>query len=442
MSQKQKYLVSLAVIFTLVGTAVYGLFTKGIDLGLDLKGGLNIILTAKDTPKTPVNSKTMEQALFIMRNRIDKLGVTEPSIEQHGKRNIIVQLPGIKDAKKAIEVIGQTALLEFAIVNKKYEGHATEQMNIALAKGEKVLGKILMTGEAISGAAAGYNTENPAATDYEVKLNFTSKGADQFANVTSKNVKKRLAIILDGKIITAPTIQQAITDGNGVINGIQSMEEAKKIALVLQTGQLPFKLDISQQQEVGPTLGKDSLKAAMVAAIAGFILVALFMMAFYRIFGLITWISLASFTTLLLGLMIPLDIFLEAIGRPGISLSLPSIAGIILMIGVAADSSIIVFERIKEEVREGISLRSALDVGFSHGFRTFLDADLVTFLTASVLFYLGIGPVRGFALILMAGIVIDLTVSLLFTRAVLRLIAANNWIRNPALIGLRGVQSD
>jgi len=437
LNQKQKYILSLAIILILAGLSIFGLFSRGLGLGLDLKGGLNIVLTAKDGPKTPVNQKTMDQALFIMRNRIDKLGVSEPSIEQHGKRNIILQLPGIRDANKAIKIIGQTALLEFKIVEAKYNSKDTFQMNQALAKKEKVLGPTLMTGEGLSSASAGYDTENPAATSYVVKLDFTSDGADKFADVTSKNINKRLAVVLDGQVMTAPTIKSAITDGSGVIEGISTLEEAKKVALVLQTGQLPFKLGISQQQEVGPTLGKDSLNAAFIAGLVGFALVALFMLAFYRVFGLITWISLAIFTSLLLGSMVLLDYFLQSVGAAGISLSLPSIAGIILMIGVAADSSIIVFERIKEEVREGKGFRSSLDVGFTHGFKTFLDADLVTFITATVLFWLGIGPVRGFALTLMLGIFVDLTVSLLFTRSILKLIAANNWIKNPSLIGLK-----
>jgi len=443
LSQKQKYLTSIILIFLLAGASIYGLVKRNIDLGLDIRGGLNVILTAKGTKKNPVNKRTMEQALFIMRNRVDKLGVSEPTIEQHGSRNIIVQLPGVKDAKKAINIIGQTALLEFAIVQDKYQGQDVEKLNKALEKKEKVLGETLMTGDALTSASAGFDQEVKAQNSYIVSLNFTNKGADDFASVTAKkNKNKGLAIVLDGKIITAPNINEPITGGKAQIEGIDTLEEAKEVALVLQTGQLPFKLEIAQQQQVGPTLGKDSLNAALIAMIIGFILVALYMLIYYRLFGLIAWASLAAFASLLFGSLLLLDIIMESVGAVGISLSLPSIAGIILMIGIAADSSIIVYERIKEEVREGRSLRSAIDVGFSRGFKTFLDADLVTFLTAAILFNFGIGPIKGFAMILMVGIFIDIVVSLMFKRSVLKLIAINNWIKNPALIGIRGVNSE
>lgn len=443
MSQKQKYLTSVILIFLLAGASIYGLVKRNIDLGLDIRGGLNVILTAKGTKKNPVNKRTMEQALFIMRNRVDKLGVSEPIIEQHGSRNIIVQLPGVKDAKKAINIIGQTALLEFGIVQDKYtQEPEINDLNKALKKKEKVLGETLMTGDALTSASAGFDQEVKAQNSYIVSLKFTNKGADDFAKITANNKNKRMAIVLDGKIITAPTIQEEITGGSAQIEGIDSLEEAKEVALVLQTGQLPFKLEIAQQQQVGPTLGKDSLNAALIAMIIGFILVALYMLIYYRIFGLIAWAALAAFAALLFGSLLLLDIMMESVGAAGISLSLPSIAGIILMIGIAADSSIIVFERIKEEVREGRSLRSAIDIGFSRGFKTFLDADLVTFLTAAILFNFGVGPIKGFAMILMVGIFIDIIISLLFKRSILKLIAINNWIKNPALIGIRGANSE
>ena len=442
MSQKNKYILSIIFVFILVGASIYGLMAKGLGLGLDLNGGLSVVLTAKETSKTRVNERTMKQALFIMRNRVDKLGVSEPSIERHGKKNIIVQLPGIKDPKKALDIIGQTALLEFAIVKDEHNSKSVAELNKMLEKGEKPLGKALMRGDAISNASGGFaqSQQNSLGNQYEVTMNFTSKGAQAFGDITSKNVNKSLAIILDNKIMTAPNIQTAITDGNAVIEGMESLEEAKRVALVLQTGQLPFELEVSQQQQVGPTLGQDSLNAALMAAIIGFALVALYMIAYYRVLGLIAWLSLGAFASLLFGAMVLLDILLGAAGVAGISLSLPSIAGVILLIGIAADSSIIIFERIKEEVRSGKSLRSAFDAGFSHGFRTFLDADLVTFLTAAVLFYFGIGLVKGFALTLMVGIFIDIFVSLVFKRSILKLIAVNNWIKNPALIGLKGLK--
>lgn len=440
MNQKRKNYIYLFVIIALAVVSAYGLFARGLGLGLDLKGGLNVVLTAKDTPKNPVNDKTMEQALFIMRSRVDKLGVSEPSIEQHGKNNIIVQLPGVKDSDEALDIIGKTALLEFAIVEEKYKNRPVFELNDAKAKGEKVLGPTLLTGDSVSNASPQFAPQG--GSGYQVNLQFKGKGIDKFGEITTKYTKKQLAIVLDGSIITAPTIQQPLTTGDGVITGMDSFEEAKKVSLVLQTGQLPFELKISQQQQVGPTLGKDSLKAAFIAAIIGFILVALFMLGFYRVFGLISIIGLGLYILLLLGSMVLLDIILGAAGLAGISLSLPSMAGLILMIGVAADSSIIIFERIKEETRSGRSFRTAIDTGFSHGFQTFLDADLVTFLTAAILFYFGIGLVKGFALTLMLGITVDLIISLFYKRSVLKIIASKDLIKNPSWIGLKEVKNE
>jgi len=438
LSRKSKYALSLAVVVIIAALSIYGVFAKPPGLGLDLKGGLNVVLTAEGNKESPITQKGMDQAIFIIRERVDRLGVAEPSIEQQGPKNIIIQLPGIKNPEQAIKVIGQTALLEFALVDDKYKDKTELQLNLDKSQGKPVLGKTLLTGKSIEKASASFGSgQDQLQSEPEVDFTLNPTATTQFADITSKNTDKRLAIVLDDKIITAPTIQTPITDGSGRITGIGSIEEAKRLALVLQTGNLPFKMTFSQTQNVGPTLGRDSLIAGLYAGIIGFALVALFMLGFYRVFGLITWFSLAIFGCLLAGFLVLLNIILSSLGSAGIGLSLPSIAGIILMIGVAADSSIIVFERIKEEVRAGINIRTALDTGYKHGLQTFLDADLVTFVTAAVLFWVGVGPVKGFAITLMLGIVADITTSLLFTRSILGLMASYNLIKSPALIGLK-----
>ncbi|MEW6189211.1 MAG: protein translocase subunit SecD [Actinomycetota bacterium] len=420
MASKQKYLLSMGFALILVAVCIYFIVKYPPKLGLDLKGGMHIILSAKEKPGAPVTEQSMEQALFVIRQRVDKLGVTEPQIERQGRNSILVQLPGIRNPQKALEIIGKTALLEFIEVKSIDK------------EGKVILGKVLMTGKALKNARPSFGEMSKPI----VEMEFTKKGTKKFADITTRYVRQRLAIVLDKEVMSAPVIQEPITGGRAIITGLDSIDEAKRIALVLQTGALPVELDISESKTVGPTLGWDSLMAGLRAGILGLILVALFMVIYYRLFGVITWLALGVFATFLFGLLVAVNAVLTSFGLAGINLSLPSIAGIVLMIGVAADSSIIVFERIKEEVRGGKTIRTALDTGFSHGFKTFLDADLVTFTTAAILFYFGIGPVRGFALTLMLGIVCDLFTSFFFTRAMLGLMSFTKLWRNPKLLGL------
>ncbi|MDP3013260.1 MAG: protein translocase subunit SecD, partial [Candidatus Subteraquimicrobiales bacterium] len=252
-------------------------------------------------------------------------------------------------------------------------------------------------------------------------------GARKFDEVAKKFFGNRLAIVLDGEIISAPVIQATEFRGKAQITGKFTADEARELVLVLKTGALPVELEVSEYRTVGPTLGRDSLLAGLKAGLIGLGLVALFMLGYYRLFGFLSWIGLAVFASLLSGLLVVV----------GATLTLPGIAGIILMIGIAADSSIIVFERIKEEARSKKTLRVAIEIGFSHGFKTFLDADLVSFITALILFYFGIGPVKGFALILMLGIICDILTSFLFTRSVLGLLASTNLAQKPNLLGIK-----
>jgi protein-export membrane protein SecD len=259
-------------------------------------------------------------------------------------------------------------------------------------------------------------------------MTFNSEGGTEFAQITGQHVNKRLAIVLDGKIITAPNINGPIPDGKAVIEGIKSIDEAKEIALVLNTGSVPVNLDIQNSESVGPTLGAEALHAGVIAGIIGFALVALYMLLYYQGLGLVTWVGLAAYATMVGGVI-------AAIGRTsGWTLTLPGIAGLIISIGIAADSKIIIFERVKEEMRTGKTFRTAVDSGFWHGFRTSLDADLVTMLVALVLFLVGVSQVRGFALTLMIGLALDVVTMLLFTRASLGLLAQVWPIKSPGLL--------
>jgi preprotein translocase subunit SecD len=424
LSNQQKYFISLVFVLSLVAGSVYLLIKQPPKLGLDLRGGMNVILTAKAKPGSPVTAKSMELAMSVIEQRVNKLGVTEPLVSRQGSKSIMVQMPGIKNPEKVLDVIGKTALLEFKPVKDEVAQLHEEQLNEMIKKKQDpfvaLSPDLRLTGDALSSATVGFEQTGSQA---KVNLTFTSEGGKKFDKLAAQFYQKRLAILLDNKIQSAPVLQSTHFAGKAEITGKFSAEEAQSLALVLQTGRLPVELVISENQTVGPTLGRDSLNAGVRAGIIGLIIVALYMLGFYRAYGLLSWFTLSIFITLLLGALAAINAVLIASNQAGISLTLPGIAGIVFMFGSAADSSIIVYERIKEEVKAGKSTRTAMSTGYSHGFKTFLDADLVTFLTAAVLFYFGIGPVRGFALTLMIGISCDLLTSYFFTRAALGLLA-------------------
>ncbi len=420
MNTQQKALYSLLFIFVLISISIYLVFPveKSTKLGLDLKGGMSVILTAQATKKAPITEDKMDQAKLVIEKRVNRLGVSEASVQRSGIDNILIQLPGIKNPQKALDIIGKTAILEFKPVL------ADDQ-----AGGDNfTLGPTEMSGDALSSARATYDDKNEPV----VLINFTSKGKKQFADVTTRYVQKKLAIVLDGEVISAPVINEPIIQGNAEISGLASIDEAKEIALVLQTGALPVKLVRSEVREVGPTLGKESLIAGLRAGIIGLILVAIYMAIYYRGLGLVTSLALVVFSTIFWGVIAFISRF---IGQW--SLTLPGIAGIILSIGLAADSSIIIFERIKEEVRSGKSFRVAVDSGFENAFRTIMDADFCTVAAAFFLYWLAIGPVKGFALTLIIGIVIDITTAFFFTHSILRLLALSKRIVKPYILGVK-----
>ena len=418
MTNQQKYVLTLGFVILLVALAMVDLFVTHVlleppKLGLDLKGGMNVILTAKERKGTKITPDTMKQARFVIEQRVNALGVSEPEIGTQGGRNILVQLPGVKDPEKVLDIIGKTALLEFKEVKSGSGGVA----------GGMLLGSTALTGDALKKAQVEFdNLGKP-----KVGLAFNQKGAKKFGELTKRLKGKQLAIVLDGKVMSAPTVQTEITGGKAEITGKFTLDEVKRLVLVLNSGRLPVHLEISENRTIGPTLGSESLRAGLIAGILGLALVALFMVGFYRLFGLIAWLALAIFGATLFTLLAAVKA----------TLTLPGIAGIILMIGIAADSSIIIFERIKEEVKRGKTMRVAMESGFNLGFQTFLDADLVTFITALILFLFGIGPVKGFALTLMLGVGADLFTSFLFKRSVLGLLASHNILTRASFLGAR-----
>jgi len=411
-----KNIFSILFVVILIGASVYFIYppAKSTRLGLDLKGGLSVLLTAKGTKEAPVTEDSMEQAMIIIRERVDKIGVAEPQIQRQGTNNILVQLPGIKDPQKALSIIGKTALLEFKPV-------------ISATEDKIELGETLMTGKALSDASVSFDQMNKPKVD----MKFTTEGAKQFEDITGKMIGQKLAIVLDGKVMSAPTVQTKISGGSAEITGSFTVEEAKNLALVLQTGALPINLEISENRTVGPTLGRDSLKAGLIAGTVGLILVALYMVFYYRGLGLITTMALIVFGTLFWGLI-------AIFGKAYLwTLTLPGIAGIILSIGMAADSSIVIFERFKEEVRAGKTMRMSADTGFKYAIKTMLDADFVTLAAVVFLYFLAVGPVRGFALTLIMGICVDLFTAFFFTRPMLAYIAQFKFFNKPLFLGVK-----
>ena len=384
----------------LIAFAVYIVpLSNSIKQGLDLQGGTHIVLEAVDTPDAKVNDDAVNRVVKIIERRVNELGLTEPIIQRQGARRIIVELPGIKDPEKAIAMIGKTALLEFR----------DPQNNTVL------IGKDLKDSKAHMDGSS-----RPL-----VAIEFSEAGTKKFADLTSKFVGQPIAILLDNEVLTKPVVNEPITGGKAVITGNRSMEEAEHLAILLRSGSLPVKVNIVENRTVGPTLGQDSKDKSVKAFAVGVIGILIFMCLFYRVSGFIANISLLLYVMLLLIAMKMLNA----------TLTLPGIAGIILSMGMAVDANVLIFERFKEEVRAGKTLRSAMDSGFSRAFTTIFDSNITTLFVAAVLFYLGAGPIKGFAVTLAIGIVLSMFTAITVTKYMLKFFIASNLVKNSKFFG-------
>jgi preprotein translocase subunit SecD len=371
-------------------------------LGLDLRGGVHVVYQAVPTKEAPVTADSIDRLIAIFNNRVNAYGLTEPLIQKQGSDRVIVELPGVKDPEEAVEMLGRMAKLEFK----------TED------------GKTVLTGKYLSDARAQLNPNN---NEPEVVLKFDKEGARIFSEVTTANVGRRIAIYLDERLLTAPVVRDPIPDGNAVISGgYETLEEAQKEAVLLRSGALPVNVKLLEKRSVGPTLGKESLERSLKAGIIGVALIFIFMILYYRWPGVIANLSLIVY-----GLIV-ISVFLLIKA----TLTLPGIAGFILSIGMAVDSNIIIYERLKEELRAGKTLRSAIDAGFHNAFRAILDANVTTLIAAGVLYYLGSGPIRGFAITLSIGILVSMFTAITFTRFVLHLVARSRLVVNPKAYGV------
>jgi preprotein translocase subunit SecD len=407
----------------LIALTLWAIYPPGekIHLGLDLKGGMHLVLEA-DTSKLPPGENVKDAVatgLEIIRNRIDQFGVREPTITRQGNTRIVVDLPGIKNPQSAVDLIGKTALLEFKLVdeagdiNKALQGEVPPDDEILYdSQGTPYLLKkeTLLSGRALKDA----RVEMGQWGQPYVALDFNPEGADEFTDITGKHVGERLAIILDNVIKSAPVIKTRITGGKAVIEGNFTIDEANELRIVLKSGALPVPFNIIQNTVIGPSLGQDSIRKGLLSGIIGMICVIVFMGIYYKKAGLIA--DSARLLTLLF--------LLGALAALKATLTLPGIAGIILTIGMSIDANVIIFERIRDELRGERAPRSAVDVGYNRALHTILDANVTTLIVALVLFQFGTGPVRGFATTLSMGILISLFTAIVVTRVIFNLLLA------------------
>ncbi|OGG46833.1 MAG: hypothetical protein A3F84_03570 [Candidatus Handelsmanbacteria bacterium RIFCSPLOWO2_12_FULL_64_10] len=474
---------------------------RAIKLGLDLLGGMHLVLEVDTSKLTPEEAKDAgRRAHEVIANRIDQFGVAEPVIQQQGDNRIIVELPGIKDVDRAVNLIGQTALLEFrmlkeaeafrSLLNRIDERLAARQkaptdltggedrshpltsllteygsdivtpaenadrvrailadpevQDLILAEDGMVLWaahpddvqgqKILpiyyvkrrpeMTGEVIADARAQRGQSFTHANQPLVNFRTTAEGTRIFGRVTGANVGRRMAIVLDGKVASAPTIQSKIDRGTGEVTGSRTMEEAQDLAIVLRAGALPAPINIISKQVVGPSLGADSIRMGTRASLVALLVVAIFMVLYYRLSGLVADVALFLNMVFLLAVMA----YLQA------TLTLPGIAGIVLTIGMAVDANILIFERVKEELRAGKTVKAAIEIGYEKAFRTILDSNVTTLITAVALYEFGTGPIRGFAVTLIVGIIASMFTAITVTRAIFDF-ATDRWRPQQLSIG-------
>ena len=360
-----------------------------------------------------LNNTALKQSIEIIRRRIDDVGTKEPTILQRGDTRILVELPGIDNPERIKELLGKTAQLTFRLISEE-DGFGSEKLILSENNEELTVSKrIVISGDNLVDAQPHLDNQSNQPL---VRFNLDRLGAQKFGRVTTDNIGRRLAIVLDDSVISAPNIREAITGGSGTISGGFSFQEATDLALLLRSGALPAPINIVEERTVGPDLGKDSIDAGVFSLFIGFILVIIFMFIKYRIFGLVSNISLIANLFMMLGILT----ILEA------TLTLPGIAGIILTVGMAVDSNVLIYERIKEELKTEKSIIHAFDTGYNKAKITVIDANVTTLIAALILFIFGSGPVKGFAVTLGIGIITTLFSAYFIARHLTSVIVLND----------------
>jgi len=449
---ERKLLYKILLILGVVGLCTYYTFPleKRINLGLDLQGGMHLLLKV-DTSHLEGQAKldACDRAVEVIRNRIDEFGVRETSIQKQGEDEIVVQLPGVTDRERAIDLIGKTAMLEFKVVSndaqklkEAIDGTVPEGFELKYTSDESepiLLEKqAVLVGDALTNASVRFDQSQ--FSEPIVALQFNAAGAKKFAEVTATNVGKRLAIVLDGKVQSAPRIREAIPSGEAVITGRFDAQTAQDLALVLRVGALPAPMHVEEERTVGPLLGQDSINKGVKASVIGLLFVLIFMAAYYLLSGLIADVALV-FNLLMItgGLGFLPYIF------PGISatLTLPGIAGIALSLGMAVDANVLINERIREEIHAGKPLRTAIKLGYDRAFTAIFDSHLTNLIAAFLLFQFGTGPIRGFAVTLTIGIVSSLFTSIVVTHTILEVLLNAGIVKSlPMLHMLKETKMD
>jgi protein-export SecD/SecF family membrane protein len=500
MKGKRRYIFPIIILLLLAFSAVtIQQAYRHMDLGLDLRGGVYVLLKATDVGDDG-GGDVIDRAITVIRNRIDGLGVSEPVIQREGDDRIRIELAGIEDPESAMDVIGKTAMLRFIaaeddiILDGKHireasvtdgtngrpaitleltvEGIESQAEVLEAYAGEGVYlndrngrvkplanlvmdgGRVLLEAEMTEAEAestalllnSGVVTIQPvnliltgghlkdAYTTFvqqskpAVALQFTPEGTTRFAEATERYIGRIIAIYLDEKLVSMPEVQAVISDGQATIEGSITLEEARNTALMLRSGALPVDLVELETRSVGPTLGTDSLSRSVRAGIAGIALILLFMVFYYRFFGMVASVALVVYLAVVFGLLTAINA----------TLTLPGIAGLILSMGMAVDANVIIFERIKEELLGGRTMRTSVDAGFERAFRAILDANVTTFIAVVVLFNFGTGPIRGFAVTLGIGIVASMFSAILLVRYLLRQAVRADLLRTPENSGVRG----
>jgi len=391
-----------------------------INLGLDIEGGVVVVFEAETELTGAELEGLMTQTIEVISRRVNAMGLTEPNITKQGEKRIRIELPGVSNAEEALAIIGKTAQLEFRLVQ---DGEfAFSGMTKDMFKSDFVVG-----GDNVEKAFTSQGSQG----GYAVSLEFDNEGADAFAKGTQEAFNttgdgaRQIAIILDGEVISAPVPSVVISDGKAQITGSFTLDEASLLSSLIRGGALPAELKEVQTSVIGPTLGIDALKSSVNAAKIGLALVVLFMIGYYRIPGLVASLALVLYSSVVLMVMV----YFNA------TLTLPGVAGIVLGVGMAVDANVIIFERLKEELKNGKTLRASLDSGFSRALRTIMDANVTTFIAAIVLYNFGEGPIQGFAVTLMIGIITSMFTAIVVTKTMLKSLSDFKALNNKKFYG-------
>lgn len=390
---------ALAIFGLNIGALEIKPLVEGISQGLDLRGGVSAVYEAQDEGQSDFAS-LLSGTMAVLRNRLTNQGFTEATVTQQGTNRIRIEIPDVDDPNEILNIIGQPAHLEFKTAD----------------------GETIMDGSAVVSAEMGYLDGQPV-----VQFTLNDEGAAAFATATAENIGSTISIELDGEVISAPTVNQAITGGQGYIEGNFTAESAQQLAMLIQSGALPLDIEQIEVRTISATLGEDALSTSMTAAVIGVLLVIVFMLVMYRLPGVMASLALLIY--------ILIDLFLLAV-IPGVQLTLPGIAGIVLSIGMAVDANVIIFERMKEEMRAGKTVRASVESGFKRAFSAILDSNITTIIAGLVLMIFGAGTIKGFAITLTIGVVCSMFTAVVVTRFLLRQMVGLNFT-NHRLYGVR-----